>query len=316
MKRSSAMTIAVLCASSAGVMLAAACVGDEPGALPGIPDGGQGGDQDAYRPPPGDGGTPVDTPKSVAGLVFWLDGADSNAVQRVKPGTDETVTKWADKSPNARDFAPVPAEGCAAPTFDLAALNQRTKSALHFNRVDKQCLKGKTLQGLSAAEAFIVYQTVQIANTDDAGVISYGLWQFGSYNPQHPSWYRDNDYAEWWDTFGNTGTPYNESKVVERGHYWEPRIFGVVSAPNKWFAYFNGVERPATAANETQKYGFGAASFLGISIYPNIGGNYFNGYIGEVIAFDRQLPEADHLKIQSYLSAKWGIPLAKPDGGT
>jgi len=306
MKRVLAL-IAVSTVSFVSAVLVVACAGDEPGALPPRPE------KDASEPDTNtlpDAGPAV--PQTVGGLILWLDGADSNSVQRKLPGSDESVVKWLDKSGNKRDYAPpAPAN---APKFAPGTMNGHTMSSVLFGQVYSQHLVGPSLS-LSEAEAFVVVQTVRVTYriTGDASPPPYGLWHFGTTASLHPG-----DDGRLRDSFGSKSNGAFTSADLGANAIYAPHIFDVAAGPQAWNAYSNGValnvERPSPYSFGFNTTGslIGASNDVEATSSPKF---FFNGYIAEVLVYNRSLASADHDAIQSYLAAKWGITL-KPDGGT
>ncbi|WP_394825129.1 hypothetical protein [Pendulispora albinea] len=311
MKRALSLAI-VLTLSAAGGFFAAACIGDEPGALPST--NADSGDHDVFNPglDAGDAGRSQGLPATIPGLVLWLDGDDPDRVRRADPGRNENVTAWLDKSPSTppRHFESV---GASSPLFVKNIFNGR--SALSFTRLSKQYLKGPSFLGLSGAEAFLVAQTKQYVPPDAATLVSYGMWQFadvGSYHPAH-----DN---AWHDSFA-----YNKvepGKPPEQGLFWPPpanemftpHILNVISNAQEWTASVDGIQRGTKAGsfgfpNGPTVVGGTLNSHLSEAAAPD---DFFNGLIAEVIVYGQKLTTAEHDAVASYLSTKWGISL---DGG-
>ncbi|WP_394841749.1 hypothetical protein LZC95_32320 [Pendulispora brunnea] len=302
------LALIAVSAAAFGSTVLAACIGDEPGALPPIPQK-DGGDSDTYVPPDNhDAGPPV--PQEVDGLLLWLDGADSNSVQRKKPGTDETVVKWVDKSAKKNDYAPRAPE--KAPKFAPGSMNGNTMSSVVFSNAGGTYLVGPVISS-AEAEAFVVLHPAKrtIGLPPDAKV-AYGLWQFGKLASAHPN---ANGHVQ--DSFGSlSDQTFFGAVAAQYGSISSPHIYSVVATQHSWDCFFNGALVNLNRPNP-YKPGFNPnGSLLGASnndspLEPN---QFFNGYIAEVIIYGKQLPPADHDKIQAYLAAKWGIALN--DGGT
>ncbi|WP_394831063.1 hypothetical protein LVJ94_31590 [Pendulispora rubella] len=300
---------------SLGSAILAACIGDEPGPLPAIPERDS-GEPDTFVPPDTgvDAGPAV--PKTVEGLVVWLDGADSNSVQRKSPGFDETVVKWLDKSGSNPPYDYAPTAPVRAPKFASNSMNGNTLGSVNFSQNYSQYLVGRALT-LSASEVFVVVQSVRktFGIERDASA-AYGFWHFGNVASFHPD---DHGYVV--DTFGSNQNGVFLGAVAPGDSIWEPHIFGVVATkPSPSTYYYNGATLAMNAPSGGYSQGFNVNGSLLGATSPNSGinpateFNYFNGYIAEVVIYNRALPPSDHQKIQSYLSAKWGIALK--DGGT
>ena len=288
---------AISAAAFGSAAFAVACIGDEPGPLPNTPDNDA--DQpDTFRPDSGDPDAGQPLPKTLPELALWLDADDSASV--VRNGSND-VTKWTDKSGKGRDFLKTQASN--APRFAPQAMNKNTRNALLFTQSAQQTLTGPKFDGFSNVEAFMVFQTI-----DSKADAAYGLSIFGPYGSQHPA-----ATGLTVEALGSTSFPLSTNEIPA-ANFYDPQIFGVISKPGKYFAYWNG--KVLTTSNDNA-VGFSTAGSLigGTNVNTNTLNPtaWFNGYVAEFIIYARQLTEQEHEAIQSYLSTKWGIP--RWDGG-
>lgn len=72
---------------------------------------------------------------------------------------------------------------------------------------------------------------------------------------------------------------------------------------NKITIYLNGVTQLGNPTNGTPALASGPMT-IGAESGP---GAFFDGYVSEVIVFDRALNNAEIVSVQNYLSAKYGI---------
>jgi hypothetical protein len=81
---------------------------------------------------------------------------------------------------------------------------------------------------------------------------------------------------------------------------------GVVNA-GATTLWVNGTQRDSDAAVSTLDT---SGTTTSIGSYRQSAANYFNGYIGELIAYNASLSAAQRQSVQSYLGKKWGITVA------
>ena len=83
-----------------------------------------------------------------------------------------------------------------------------------------------------------------------------------------------------------------------------------ITSSNNLSFYVNNSSSNKTFSTST--YNIGSDAFF-MSVFGNVNGNsyydYFKGYIGEVLVFDRALKNEELDTIMKYLSKKWGIAL-------
>ncbi|WP_394841627.1 hypothetical protein LZC95_31710 [Pendulispora brunnea] len=299
MKRRFSWTLIFALLPVGGVALGA-CVGDEPAPVTPVyveRDSGL-GDKDAT---PGDAQTDQNTPwnpSKVGGLFLWLDGADANAVKRT---ADNRVTEWTDKSPKAKHFKQTAPE--RAPYFTTSAISDKT--GIVFTASSAQYLLGPSFSELRGAHAFAIYKTLSATQTNN------GFWKFSNgdyvYMP-----FNDNFM---YDGFGATG---RQLTGVPQPNAAAPHLYEVVSTVNHWAGLFDGDPKTGkTAAPNTVDF-FADGSLLGASANTDgklTPGVYFTGIFAEVIVYDHELLDSDLAQVRDYLSAKWQINIAKPDGG-
>jgi len=226
---------------------------------------------------------------TASSLLYWLK-ADALALNNGDP-----VATWADHSSNGNDFAQ--ANAVNQPTLAAAALGGNALPAVRFDgdnsdpdgtdpllvgaNSDKLVLNTAT----SPRTVFLVNSTFQHRSLD-------GIW--GRDDSDHGI-RRENANA--WRAPGNVGD------------------FTYTGA-----MFVNGVETGAAALNTPH-----IVAATGTGNYPGTNlGNYFqyghaagarawNGDVGEVVVYDRELNSAERQVVENYLSAKYDIPLAAND---
>ncbi|WP_394830934.1 hypothetical protein LVJ94_30950 [Pendulispora rubella] len=284
----------------AGGAALGACVGDEPAPVTPVyveRDSGQDDKDVTSTDGGGDQNTPWN-PSKVGGLFLWLDGTDSDSVKR---NADNQVTEWTDKSPKGKHFKPTAPE--RGPFFTTSAIAD--KSAIAFNAASSQYLVGPPFSELQGAHAFLIFKTKAAAQTNN------GLWKFGTGDN---TFFPFSDGA-FYDGFGST---LRKLSGLAQPNADVPHLYEVVSTFQRWQGTFNGDPKVGYSTTSNIVAFEPAGSLLGASantdakLTPQY---YFTGVFGEVLIYEKEILGADLANIRSYLSAKWQINIAKPDGG-
>ena len=212
------------------------------------------------------------TPKSIAGLEFWLDGADSTSMTF----NATTVSEWRDKSGKSNTFTqPI---AVTQPTF--VASSRNGKSAINFPNSTN--VSGPA--GFSFAQPTTWFLAFQAPT-------SSGTWSLfdGDGNRQH--------------IFGNAQT---ELRMFAGN---APVIATITGSA--WYVailIYNGASsthRVSTLTASTANAGANAISV------PRIGANNgLRGDLGEIGMFSRAITDTEATAVLQYLSKKWAVTLA------
>lgn len=227
-------------------------------------------------------------------LQVWFDGADTNTY--VPNATDEqTITQWEDKSNFARNANPS-GGATTRPSYENTVL-QNGNGYLEFDGGDT--LTVNPFAALISQTGFSVFVVAKAANTT-------GLKYLIETN--------QNDLRI---SFNNTEVVTGMSTSTETSSG-----LGFNTAWHVHTFIFDGSGAPDPAATNLYRYdsvgivrtgsGTGPAttSASNNTLYignRSTGGAGWNGFIGEVILFNRTLTSVEYQNVENYLKTKWGI---------
>lgn len=231
-------------------------------------------------------------PQMIPGLALWLDAADASTVQ-VTPGTSN-VTVWRDKSA-AIQFSQ--AGGGNYPTYTQKTVNNL--NSIRFVHANSQFVKNDTFTLNNMA-----YSIFAVATQNNCANYSYllkgssttdGFLAFGTLNNNFTTFTGPKTGGGTWnDIAANTPN-------ITIGS--TPMLLEMTVSNNILIPYYNGTVMD-------QKVGT-TGVFAGIEIGEvRLSGQGWNGYIGEILIYNTALGTVDRQRVEAYLGAKWGIPLA------
>ena len=252
--------------------------------------------------------TPTPTPTEVSidpsniNLQIWYDGADIGQFQPTNPSDGSTITQWNDKSAIAHNANPIGGSTSVRPSYETNELCG--KSGVYFDGTDGLSINPITeLQSLTGMTIIMVYrmdvsqQTGQTLYTSETSTGSYnsiylyktayGHLNF-SFTPggilrqsQGPV-FTDNNAHIITLTFNGNTTYHNLREKL-----W---IDGV-SVP----ILANTTLGSTTASNLSKLY-------VGAHPLENTG---MNGYVFEMLVFDKELSSSERLSVENQLNDKW-----------
>lgn len=230
-------------------------------------------------------------PTQISGLSLWLDAADSSSVIR----SGSSVTAWNDKSGNGRN-----ATGVATryPTYDV------TNRRIVFNGTNQYLSNIGFSFNISQRSIFIVFQ--QLTYTLYTGVL-----------PIIPSPTSGTDYQA---TTGMTIETSGGVRFYQNSGGYQNDI--VTTTPVALGIYYEQMSGTAGATyrngnlNSNRTANFTAGSCGGYAVGCRWSGApttpYLNGYMNEVIIFNRALTNTQRQNIEGYLAWKWNIQRSLP----
>jgi hypothetical protein len=241
-------------------------------------------------------------PKSISGLVLWLDPTDSSTYT-ISTG----VSAWNDKSGGSRNFAQSTGNNQPA----LSTINGKT--AFSFNGTSHFLSSSSTLlTGNGAATLFMVVEGTFTGT--DAHLFNHNTAAGGADSNQISVQWRADQGSAW--VFGTlrtrvkslrSGTAYNADQrfdsvdVSGRGAVTAEAGFNASSATN--VSRWRGTASPSASGTSDA----GAETGMSIGCRNNSTRSlFYAGRVGEVIAYNRALTTAERNAIQSYLARKWG----------
>lgn len=248
------------------------------------------------------------SPKSLSGLVLWLDPTDSTTYT-VATG----VSEWRDKSGSGGNIAFTQATGNNQPT--LSTINGKT--ALSFDGSNDSLTTTSTLfTGNSSLTFFQVIQGTFPgtgaylfnhrtgaggADTNDICVTLFAnngaAWVFGTLRTRVRSFRSGAGY--------NADQRFDSVDVSGAGAVSLTGTFGASSATST--AWWRGTASPTSGA--TSDTGNNAGMTLGCrnNTTPDL---FYTGLMGEILAYNRSLSTTERQSVQSYLAKKWGYTTA------
>ena len=236
-------------------------------------------------------------PKTSAVLALWLDATDSSTITQ----SSNVVSQWNDKSGNNYHASQSTAD--RQPMVNTNSIGGKT--AILFDGSDS--MGASTRLGLGANPALTVFVVCNIFtdnNTDDrifhlggnSNSLSVGAgsegwaWRYDGGNERYGSVSHGTDYIL---------------------AYTRPSAGNFASAK----LFVNGTEQTRTSgANDSTSPTSTTANFKIGSNY-NGGGNFINGYIGEIIVIESD-SNSDRYGIEGYLAHKWGMAASLPSNHT
>lgn len=215
-------------------------------------------------------------PDQLRGLGLWLD-ADDSATITVATG----VSRWADKSGNARDVTQTTTG--FQPSYQAASLNGR--NVVRFDGSDDR-LVSSAYTISQPLTVFIVARYTSVASS--------AAHMFDGDTSRVAMFAQTNNLRMFAGSIVGTGTVAANTAFQATGIY-----NGASSTLRKDRAVVNATINPGSNAWTQPVLGV-AYSVSATAPYP--------GDIAEIIAYSRVLTAGEIASVESYLSAKWGTP--------
>jgi hypothetical protein len=238
-------------------------------------------------------------PRRIANLGLWLDAADASSLTL----NGSTVSEWRDKSGNARNFAQ--ATAAAQPIADTRTQNGRP--VLDFDgarRLTGNAASLNVARNLAGATVFVVGGWDSTAGNQNMLFVSRGD---SSTSPRQRLIVTSA-------TIGFGGRRLDLDALLSAA-YSANTNSNVLTGVFDWsntdlFTFQNGTQQASnlnfhTAGNTTDNDSVG----IGIGADPN-GTGPLDGFVAEVVYYQRVLSEAERQAVNRYLGAKWGITVA------
>ena len=240
-------------------------------------------------------------PKSIAGTVLWLDGADTSNMT-FSSGT--TISTWKDKSGNANN-----ATATGSPTLAQNSINgvQAVTAAVGTCFGGALSISGPSLTCFGVAITNVTLPNVRSPRADQRLVsLANGT------NPDYqnggmiPLFNQDST-----STIAAWNYNYNPNGILASNPISTGAPFMAVSRLDGTTAslWFNGAPGSLTSSSftnsiTTTKYG------IGNQANPTI--EYWSGFIGEIILFSTALTISQRQQVEGYLAWKWGLQGSLP----
>ncbi len=219
---------------------------------------------------------PSFNPSSIAGLAIWHDGADAATV--TVDGSNR-VSQWDDKSGNGRHVTN--ADPSNQPLYESSVLNGRNALSFDGSRI-------LTVEGISIPQpctAFAAFKPVEpCTQTRHIFGRIAGGWSVGHFS-QFPR-------------YSAGGPPkISTTKAIN------------IDAVNLITVVFDNLNTFMNLNTFQAASGSAGAN----SLSRNDVGQFFNGYIAELLCYSRVLTTEEVQQVEAYLISKWVVPATDPN---
>jgi len=230
------------------------------------------------------------SPTNIADMALWLDAADAATVSL---DASSNVEQWNDKSGNGRHAG----QTTAANRPDYAS-TLNGKSVVGFSGSPEVLTGAQIVSGAATPTVFVVGRaTGTNAQECFVNLSSDSATVGGHFNVTFEPGLR---------IIGGATTFAGASIVTES-------IFTLgVSNPSVGdaYCYVNGDERSVSSTGVTSINLNGTQYSVGAGGAGFAASYFLNGIVAEILVYTRVLTDAERQRVESYLSAKWGIALA------
>jgi len=239
---------------------------------------------------------PVLTPLSISGCALWLDGADSNSMT-FSSGTSNLIA-WKDKSGLSNN-----ATAYNSPVLTANAINGNpaiaTNNLPYFN--GSVSVTGTTVTIFSVATTTRTLPNggsdQRLVSLENGANVDYGRTDgvIGLFNQ-----YTTSSIATW-----RVSGPLASNAITANTPFLAVSKYDGTNA----YLWKNGVAGTLASSASTGTF---AVTKYGIGNQANPSGEYWQGYIGEVIIYTNALSDTQRQSVENYLMGKWGIKPSLP----
>jgi len=231
-------------------------------------------------------------PKSIAGLVQWLDASDTSTLTL----SGSSVTTWADKSPQGMNATQTTANN--QPTTTTV----NGKTAVLFDGVNDLM----TFPGVNRTDETYIFAAAQTPHqTGDRSFLSDQNNGNGVGTVPSAVKLIDVSFGGFTEGVERLRISYSATSTTPTG----PLVLSAVRSSAGLFVYVDGTQRSSYVNGATYATAPKATTIKAVGGYAS-GTFNLSGWIGEVLCYDRALSASDRSKIEKYLGKKWGINVA------
>ena len=233
-------------------------------------------------------------PKSLAGMLLWLDASDSSTIT-----TDTGVSEWRDKSGLGQSMAQ--ASGSNQPAYLTNGIGG--KPALGFTAASSHFMRGTFTHTLSGVSVFVTHTLGSATNSNGR---SFSFTVAGE----------STDFTGSDHFIPAMRDATNEAVACRYGNAVRLPKSVTYDVP-----FIQCLRHDGSALSH--QVNNGAASTYVSSFAPAIanmmlstftssgsGGAFWDGRIAEILVYNRSLSDAESGRVHAYLAAKYGITLA------
>lgn len=230
-------------------------------------------------------------PIDISGCQLWLDAADASTISFA---SGSNISNWTDKTGNG--YNATQSIAGRYPTYD--ATNRR----VNFTRTSNNYFLLPNNALPTGNSAYTYYMMICFTNTLDAmGVIGGGNWGTNNTTFAFRSINTNGQMIMYWfnnDIFTSAGS-YTANVPLMVMTDWNGTTRTIVK---------NGTQlvtnNPGTARNQgSSKNAIGSTNNLT---------EFMEGFINEIIVFNRALSASENRQVEGYLAAKWGLSGSLP----
>jgi prepilin-type N-terminal cleavage/methylation domain-containing protein len=238
----------------------------------------------------------------VGGLLFWLETTLQKSLQNssgsFQIADGDNILNWNDINPKTNNPY-VATEGTMQPIYKLNGIGGLPTlffdAALDATTGDTLTVTNDGKLNSSETTLFIVTEALQITSTWGTPFSIRGPG-FTGFNI-----YKQNSNANW-HLWSGTGAAWRQGQASIPIQFSAPIIITIEIYSNIENIYKNGNLFDGDVSTFVP-----AASTTNLSIGSNYSGLFFDGYISEIILFDKRLTSSDKSSVHSYLKQKYGI---------
>jgi len=216
-------------------------------------------------------------PKSIGGLLVWLDAANYNA----------STGSWTDSSGNNRTFS----QGVANNRPIISAATQNGRSLVEFDGTNDQLQNATNFLQIASCTLFAAFKRL--------GGTFGGIISSSGGADRSPGILIDNSQGiiRGYLNFSSAGVGVADTFNI---------ISGTVDN-GATVCFINGTQTDSDAVSNTLDTTQATTS---IGTYRQAASNYFSGYIGEILAYNRVLTVTERKSVEKYLGRKFNVTVA------
>jgi len=218
-------------------------------------------------------------PRSISGLLVWLDAADTS--YNASTGT------WADKSGAGRNFS----QGDVNNRPIVSAVTQNGRTVLEFDGSNDQLIHNSNFLQIANCTLFAAFR--RLGNTFGGVIASSGN--------------SDRSPGILIDSTRGVIRGFSNLALAGAGAVDTFNITSGTVTDGAAVIFTNGTQIATSAASNTL---LADQTTTAVGSYRTTAANYMNGYIGEIMAYNRVLSTAERQRVERALGRKWGITVA------
>lgn len=259
----------------------------------------------------------------ISGLQLWLETSLASSLIKAEATDNTFVSTWYDNNPDAVTQSNATAPVNRRPKYILSGINGLP--ALKFfadGNWDVMTVAGPYIGSATAPATYNNYSLFVVAQAtathlidpEDYTTVSGTAGQNYVIGPNHSNVYTGLSATGSGISFGTNGISvyehaagYMPSPIVYQATLTKPIII-LLQYNNKTSSiYVNGTLARTAPSQSGRNYIFPSRTIGDENTYNGSSYGPFQGFVGEVIAFDRVLPAAEKASVNAYLTNKWNI---------